>query len=121
MGYVREHRYIYYIYLSIKYNRIIYLPTKKYDIHHINGNELDNRIDNLQIMTRSDHLRIHNPIIDKSNRYCNLCGGTETTKTLKKNKYYDSWLDDLEGHLCYWCYGMIQQYREKFGIISNYK
>lgn len=28
-------------------------------VHHINGNKQDNRIDNLQIMTRSEHVKLH--------------------------------------------------------------
>ena len=29
-------------------------------IHHINHNKTDNRIENLQILTRSEHIKIHN-------------------------------------------------------------
>lgn len=31
-----------------------------YDVHHINENKQDNRIDNLQIVTKSEHTAIHN-------------------------------------------------------------
>ena len=29
-------------------------------VHHVNGNKLDNRIENLLIMSRSDHSSLHN-------------------------------------------------------------
>jgi len=32
---------------------------KGYDIHHINGNKLDNKIDNLEILTKSEHTKKH--------------------------------------------------------------
>jgi hypothetical protein len=31
-------------------------------IHHINGDRLDNRVENLQIMTRSEHIKLHRKI-----------------------------------------------------------
>jgi len=36
------------------------------DVHHINGNKQDNRIENLQLMTKSEHMSITH----KNNRNC---------------------------------------------------
>jgi hypothetical protein len=47
-------------------------------IHHINGNGKDNRIENLQLMTRSGHTKLHFP---------NGRPPTEETKRLLSDKY----------------------------------
>jgi HNH endonuclease len=34
--------------------------TSEETVHHINHNPLDNRIENLRVMTRAEHTRLHN-------------------------------------------------------------
>ena len=33
--------------------------TRKEDVHHINHNTLDNRIENLQVLSKSEHTKMH--------------------------------------------------------------
>lgn len=51
-GNVKEHRYIMEQYLGRKLN-------VDEIVHHIDGNKLNNKISNLEIMTRSEHSRLH--------------------------------------------------------------
>lgn len=114
-GYVLEHRYIYHIYLSIKYNRIIYSP-KSYDVHHINGDKFDNRIQNLQLLSKSNHIRITPKTykqIDVSNRFCNICK-RKTSMRKGYKKYYEKWLRDINGWLCDICHSNIRNFNKKF-------
>lgn len=58
-GYIKEHR------LVVEKQLKRYL-TKEEIVHHINCNKLDNRIENLQVMSKSQHTTHHNKIRSKN-------------------------------------------------------
>lgn len=74
-GYVLEHRLIMEEYIG----RFL---RKDEDIHHINKNRQDNRIENLRLMTHGEHMILEHTV-DMSERSCYYCGGK--THIQKKN------------------------------------
>lgn len=113
-GYVREHRLIIEQYIKR------YLTTNE-EVHHKNKNKLDNRIENLQIMTTGGHKLLHlieNRKNNISKRLCSECGKkTQIRKQKYKQRpneyyYYEKWMKnpiDKTKWVCSLCYDKIRR------------
>lgn len=119
-GYAKEHRYIMYIYLSILNNKVTYLD-KNDDVHHINGNKKDNRIENLELILHGNHSKItykdnkklkeylSSLEIIKLSKVCNICNTNKTKQ----------WYNDINGFICSNCFMKIYHHRIKFGFSTT--
>lgn len=58
-GYVRDSKTDKYIHRSIMENKIGRALTKDEVVHHLNGDTSDNRIDNMILLTNSEHRKLH--------------------------------------------------------------
>lgn len=72
---IKKHRYV----MELHIGRVL-LPTEI--VHHIDCNKLNNDISNLQVMTRSDHNRLHSEM-ERQNGKRNE---TQTSSSSKKQK-----------------------------------
>jgi hypothetical protein len=103
-GYIREHILVY-----EDHYKCCILPG--FQIHHINKNEGDNRIENLQLISSGQHMKIHHKgkivseetrkkrRIDMSNRFCSNC--KKTTTYISKLYNRPVWYSDKKGG--WWC------------------
>lgn len=78
---IPEHRYLMEQYLGRSLERFNEV------VHHINGDRLDNRIDNLRVMQRGDHKSLH--LLDKKTCASTYAKQSETMKRLWKEGKYD--------------------------------
>ena len=62
-----------------------------FDVHHRNGNKLDNTPENLQLLTRDEHQRAHGEIIyDHGKRYVRLCETDDIARQTAKAVLIDN-------------------------------
>lgn len=86
-GHMRLH-----VWLYTTYHKCCMLKWSQ--IHHIDGDTLNNEISNLVGVMRSTHRRSH-MTVDMSNRVCKLCESTETSDR--------HWYRYEDGHICTHC------------------
>lgn len=82
MANAKNYVYVHRMLMADKIGRIL---TKEDIVHHINGNTLDNRIDNLELLTESEHNGLHG--VEHARKYmhkeyshiCKSCGTKYTS------------------------------------------
>ncbi len=63
------------------------LPPVGYEIHHVNTNHRDNRIENLQLLTSAEHKAIHAKMSSEAAQVDVICFYCKTEFRLRKRDY----------------------------------
>ncbi len=93
-GYIREHRYIMSTYIGRELH-------KNEEIHHINHIKDDNRLENLELMDKKEHTRLHNKGIPKVKKHkCIICDkGTNSKYKLCTYHYKNQYARLKKGYI----------------------
>ena len=75
---VREHRWL----VEQHLGRPL-LPTEH--VHHINGDPLDNRLENLQVLDQNTHIRLHKQLYPDT-KTCQWCGVSYEANPRKRQR-----------------------------------
>jgi len=81
-------------------------------IHHINGDRLDNRPENLKMVTRAEHCKIHKPRLGTRSpvvKVCRVCGSPRSEKEIKSEPHR---------HKCNHCRAKANAERKKRNNVS---
>lgn len=82
------------------------------EVHHINGDRQDNRLENLQLMTKSEHQTLER-MIDMSDRICSICENRDTGTTRHKVGKRPHWVHIDDMLVCTFCYDKIYYHNNK--------
>lgn len=80
-------------FVNILVHRLVYelfvgKISKDYIVHHIDGNKYNNNVNNLQVMTQSDHARLHQQKYFDKIMKCPICGKEFLWTALQQNRFY---------------------------------